>query len=61
MATFNHASSTNNVNAVLWSLCTTLRWHTDRDVSGTSRGGLVQSVENLGVGVASGDPFTNLT
>lgn len=61
MATFNAASSTNNVNAVLWSYSTRLVWTTDRDVSGTNRGGVVESVDNLGVGVATGDPFTNLT
>lgn len=61
MASFNHTSSTNNVNAVLYSYSTRLVWHTDRDVTGTSRGGVVESVDNLGVGVATGDPFTNLT
>jgi hypothetical protein len=61
MATFNAASSTNNVNPVLWSYSTRLVWHTDRDVSGASRGGEVESVDNLGLGVASGDPFTTLT
>lgn len=61
MATFNAASSTNNVNQVLWSYSTRMVWHTDRDVSGTSRGGIVESVDNLGVGVATGDPFTTLT
>lgn len=61
MATFNAASSTNNVNAVLWSYSTRLVWHTDRDVSGTNRGGEVEAVDNLGLGVASGDPFTTLT
>lgn len=61
MATFNATSSTNNVNAVLWSYSTRLVWHTDRSVTGTSARGEVQSVDNLGVGVASGDPFTLLT
>ena len=61
MATFNAAVSTNNANQVLWSLCTKLAYHTDRAVTGTVRGGEVQAVENLGVGVAAGDPFTNLT
>jgi len=60
MATFNATSSTNNANQVLWSYSTRLVWHTDRDVSGTSRGGEVEAVHNLGVGVATGDPFTNL-
>jgi hypothetical protein len=61
MATFNANSRDNNVNQVLWSYSTRLVWHTDRDVSGTSRGGEVESVDNLGKGVASGDPFTLLT
>lgn len=61
MATFNATSSTNNANQVLWSYSTKLVWHTDRDVTGTNRGGEVQAVENLGVGVAQGDPFTLLT
>ena len=61
MATFNFTSSTNAVNAVLWSYSTALKWHTDRDVTGTNRGGEVESVENLGVGVATGEPFTLLT
>lgn len=60
MATFNGTSSTNNVNQVLWSLQTKLVWHTDRAVTGTARGGEVEAVENLGVGVAIGDPFTLL-
>lgn len=61
MATLNAASSTNNVNSVLWSYSTRLVWHTDRDVSTANRGGEVESIDNLGVGVAAGDPFTNLT
>lgn len=61
MATFNATASTNNANHVLWGYSTKLVFHTDRSVSGTARGGEVQAVENLGVGVAAGDPFTNLT
>jgi hypothetical protein len=61
MATFNATSSTNNANQVLWTYSTKLVWHTDRDVTGTSRAGEVQAVENLGVTVATGDPFTLLT
>jgi hypothetical protein len=61
MATFNAQSSTNNANQVLWSYQTKLVWHTDRAVTGTGRGGEVQAVENLGVGVSTGDPFTLLT
>lgn len=60
MATFNAASSTNDVNAVLWSYSTKLAWHTDRAVGSYARAAEVQAVENLGVGVASGDPFTLL-
>lgn len=61
MATFNATSSTNNANQVLWGWSTKLSYHTDRAVTGTARGGEVQAVENLGVGVATGDPFTLLT
>ena len=61
MATFNAASSTNNVNQVLWGWSTTLEYRTDRAVTGTARHGLVQSVQNLGVTVATGEPFTLLT
>lgn len=61
MATFNATSSTNNANQVLWSYSTRLVWHTDRDVTGTSKHGEVESVHNLGVGVATGDPFTLMT
>ncbi len=61
MATFNFTSSTNNANCVLYSYSTRLVWHTDRDTSTASRGGVADSVHNLGVGVASGDPFTLLT
>jgi len=60
MATFNAASSTNNANAVLWSLSTKLEYHSDRKTSTTVRGGLITAVNNLGVGVAAGDPFTNM-
>ena len=61
MATFNATSSTNNSNQVLWSWGTRLTYHTDRSVTGAARGAEVQAVENLGVGVALGDPFTLLT
>jgi len=61
MATFNATSSTNNANQVLWGWSTKLVLHTDRAVTGTARGDQVQAVENLGVGVAAGDPFTLLT
>lgn len=61
MSTFNATSSTNNANQVLWSYSTRLVWHTDRAVTGAARGAEVESVHNLGVGVAAGDPFTLLT
>ena len=61
MATFNATSSTNNVNQVLWSWQTRLTFLTDRPSGSVARGGEVQTVENLGVGVASGDPFTLLS
>ena len=61
MATFNAQSSTNNANSVLYSYSTRMVWHTDRKVTGAARGAEVQSADNLGVGVATGDPFTNMT
>lgn len=61
MATFNATSSTNNANTVLWSYQTKLVWHTDRAAGSVARGGEVQAVENLGVGVAAGDPYTLLS
>lgn len=61
MATRNATSSTNNGNQVLYSYSTKLVWHTDRDVTGTSRHGEVQAVNNLGVGVTATNPFTLLT
>lgn len=61
MATRNYTSSTNNANQVLWTYSTKMAFHTDRDVSGTSRHGEVEAVENLGVTVTTGNPFTNLT
>ncbi len=61
MATFNGNSATNNVNQVQWSWSTRLTWHTDRAAGSVARGGEVQALENLGVGVAAGDPFTLLS
>ncbi len=60
MATFNSNSRTNNVNLVEYSYSTRLVWHTDRNTSSHNRGEEVDSVHNLGVGVATGDPFTIL-
>ena len=60
MATFNYTSSTNNGNAVCWSLQTTIELRTDRAAGTFARHALVDSVQNLGVGVAAGDPFTLL-
>lgn len=61
MATFNSTSSTNNANYVLMGWSTKLVYYTDRKVTGAARGAEVQAVENMGVGVATGDPFTLLT
>lgn len=61
MATFNFTSSTNNANGVLWSLCTKLETHTDRKSGTFARGALIRSVNNLGVGVSIGKPFTLLS
>lgn len=61
MATFNYTSSTNNSNQVVWSWQTTIEYRTDRTAGSTALHGLVQSLQNLGTGVATGDPFTLLT
>jgi len=61
MATFNSNSATNNVNQTLWSYSTKLAYNTDRASGSFGRGAEVQSVNNLGVGVAAGDPFTLLS
>lgn len=58
MATFNFTSSTNNVNPVLWSFGTKLEFRSDRASGSVVRGGLLEAVNNLGVGVAAGEPFT---
>ena len=60
MATFNANSRDNNVNQVLWSYSTRLVWHTDRPTSLHDMHAEVMSVHNLGVGVATGEPFTLL-
>jgi len=60
MATVNFTSSTNNANAVLWSLGTKLEKHSDRDGVTVSRGGLISAINNLGVGVTAANPFTIL-
>ena len=61
MATLNSNSATNNINTVLWTWGTTMEFRTDRAVTGTALHGLVTSLQNLGVGVTAGDPFTLLT
>jgi len=61
MATFNSTSSTNNVNQVLWTWQTTIELRTDRAAGTVAQHGLVSSVQNLGVTVATGDPFTLLS
>lgn len=58
MATFNYTSSTNNANTVLWSFSTKLEKRSDRDGTSVVRGGLIAAVDNLGTGVAAGEPFT---
>lgn len=58
MSTFNFTSTTNNVNTVLYSWSTRLTFDTDRKTSSSARGAVVRSVNNLGVGVAVGKPFT---
>lgn len=61
MATFNATGSTNNINQVLWGWSTKLELRTDRPAGSVPLHGLLESVENLGTGVAEGDPFTLLT
>ena len=61
MATLNFVSSTNNVNTVLYSFSTRLMYHTDREAGAFARGAVLVSVDNLGVGVGLGDPFTLMT
>jgi len=58
MATFNFTSSTNNANIVEWSFGTKLEKRSDRKGTSVVRGGLIAAVNNLGVGVAAGEPFT---
>jgi len=58
MATFNFTSSTNNANPVFWSYSTKIEERSDRKTSTTARAGLIRAVNNLGVGVAAGEPFT---
>lgn len=58
MATFNATGSTNNANIVEWSFGTALELRSDRPGVTVARGGLVELIANLGVGVAAGDPFT---
>lgn len=60
MATFNATASSNNANVVLWSLGTKLEKRSDRKGTSVVRGGLIAAVNNLGVGVAAGEPFTIL-
>lgn len=58
MATFNFTNSNNNANIVLWSFSTKLEKRSDRKGVTVARGGLIAAVNNLGVGVAAGEPFT---
>jgi|APGre2960657404_1045060.scaffolds.fasta_scaffold06069_3 hypothetical protein len=60
MATFNFTSSTNNANTVVYTHSTKIELRTDRDTSSNSKYAIVDSVANLGVEVAVGDPFTVL-
>lgn len=61
MATFNKTASTNNANSVFWSFSTKIENHTDRKSGTFARGALIRSVNNLGTGVATGNPFTLLS
>ena len=62
MATFNGNGATNNVNQVLYGWSTKIELRTDRASGGVARHGVVgNTLENLGTGVASGEPFTLLS
>lgn len=61
MATFNATSSTNNVNPIVWSWQTTIELRTDRPSGSVALHGLLTSIQNLGTGVAAGEPFTLLS
>lgn len=61
MATINSNSATNNANFVLWTWSTKQEYRSDRAVGSIALHGLIESVENLGVGITSTNPFTNLT
>jgi hypothetical protein len=61
MATFNATSTTNNINPIVWSWQTKIELRTDRPAGNFALHALVQAVENLGIGVAAGDPFTLLS
>jgi hypothetical protein len=62
MATFNGNSATNNVNQVIWGWSTKLELRTDRASGSVARHGVVgDTLENLGTGVAAGEPFTLLS
>jgi hypothetical protein len=60
MSTINAVSTTNNVNAVVWTYSTAIALHTDRDTSADTRHAEIYRVDNLGVGVTATDLFTLL-
>jgi hypothetical protein len=62
MPTFNFTNSTNDINQVEWSYSTKLEFRTDRKTTNGvhAKYDAVESVENLGVGVTKGNPFTLL-
>lgn len=61
MATINFASSTNNINGVMWSYSTQIDVLTDRESGSFAPHALILSIANLGVGVTSTSPFTLLS
>jgi len=61
MATINGNSATNNANTVLWSYSTKIELRTDRAVGSIALHGVVQAIENMGVGITLTNPFTNLS
>lgn len=60
MATFNATSTANRINPVIYSYSTKIELRTDRDTSARNKYEVLSAVNNLGVGVSSGNPFTIL-
>jgi len=61
MATINFVGSTNNVNQVEWSYSTKIVFLTDRPAGSFNLHDEIAADNNLGVGVTTTNPFTNLS